>query len=245
MRFFDEVKFFEIGKVFCRDAKQRISANAENISEKLKLGIALASKNNPPFAHSGGGGGKIFFELKGVIEQLFKKIGLVDFSMNPVRSQTPLVSVDAQAHRTSNGVKESKSGLELEIESENKIIGSISYLNNNGALAEIDLESLLKLVVEEHEYRPLPKYPSIMRDISILAEPRARVGEITQAIQEVDLKYIEDVDLIDEYELENKRSLTFRIIFQAEDRTLIDDEVNKKMDEISETLKNKFKAVIR
>lgn len=214
LRFFDEIKIFEIGKVFSRDA---------NISEKLKLGIAVAFKNNPPAGES-----EAFFELKGIIEQLFKKIGLVDFL-----------------------IKELKDG-DLEIESGDKTIGFINHsgykglpAGKHGAFAEIDLDSLLKLIVEEHEYRPLPKYPSIMRDISILVGQTARVGEIMQAIQEVDLKYIEDVDLTDEYEINGKRSLTFRIIFQAKDRTLTDGEINKEMGKIFKALKNKFKALIR
>ena len=211
-RFFDEIKIFEIGKVFSRDAKLQIHTNTANVSEKTILGIALASKNKE---------GEIFFEVKGVVERLFKKIGLVDFLM-----------------------KESK-GESIEIESGDKIIGFVSHLDHKGALAEIDLDSLLKLIVEEHEYHPLPKYPSIMRDISILVEPTARVGGIIQTIQEADLKRIDDVDLTDEYGIDGKRSLTFRIVFQAEDRTLTDDEINKEMEKISKILKIKFKAIIR
>ena len=78
-----------------------------------------------------------------------------------------------------------------------------------------------------------------------MVEPTVRVGEITQAIQEVDLKYIEDVDLIDEYDVASKRSLTFRIIFQAQDRTLTDKEVNQEMEKIVKVLKNKFGVQIR
>jgi phenylalanyl-tRNA synthetase beta chain len=129
-------------------------------------------------------------------------------------------------------------------------------------------------VEEEHEYLPLPKYPSVMRDISILIEPTIRVAEIMQAIQLThktpiprgsDQRLIrrsladqrksalsprksalvEDVDLIDEYDVASKRGLTFRIIFQAEDRTLTDKEVNKEMEKITKMLKSKFRAIIR
>jgi phenylalanyl-tRNA synthetase beta chain len=138
----------------------------------------------------------------------------------------------------------------LKIESDGMNIGYLGGVNKNfikgdAALAEIDLEALLKLVVEEHEYKPLAKYPSVMRDVSVLVEPSVRVGRIMQAIQEVDLKYIEDVDLIDEFDVAPKRSLTFRIVFHAEDRTLTDKEVNQEMEKIEETLKSKFSATIR
>ena len=216
-RFFDEVKIFEIGKTFFRDNKNKLN-------EKLILGIALASKNN----------GQVFFELKGIIKEFFGKIGLVDYLMPEM--------ADGNNYLQSNEV--------LKIESDGAVIGYLggvnkSFVKGDAALAEIDLDALLKLVVEEHEYRPLPKYPSMMRDISILVEPTVRVGEIMQAIQEVDLKYIEDVDLIDEYDVASKRSLTFRVIFQAQDRTLTNKEINQEMEKIVKILKNKFKVQIR
>jgi len=216
-RFFDEIKIFEIGKIFSRGEKNKSN-------ERLVLGLALASKDDK----------QVFFELKGVIKEFFRKIGLVDYL-------TPEMT---------NGDNCFQSNEVLKIESDGAVLGYLGGVNKNfikgeAALAEIDLDVLLKLVVEEHEYQPLPKYPSMMRDISILVEPTVRVGEIMQAIQEVDLKYIEDVDLIDEYDAAPKRSLTFRIIFQAQDRTLTDKEVNQEMEKIVRILKNKFRAQIR
>jgi len=131
---------------------------------------------------------------------------------------------------------------------------------------------LLNLVVGENEYRPLPKHPAVMRDLSIAIKEKQRVGEIMQAIQEIDLQYIKDVDLMDEYNLLKdrpissfvgaelspadknmvnqqeewlSRGLTFRIIFQAENRTLTDEEVNKLMKKIEKMLQTRFQAQIR
>ena len=76
----------------------------------------------------------------------------------------------------------------------------------------------------------------------------ARVGDIMQDIQHVDMNLIEDVYLIDEYEnekLDRKRSLTFRIIFQSADRTLTDAEVNEDMERIAKVLHKKFSAEVR
>ncbi len=246
-RFFDEVRIFEIGNIFFKNEQGKFN-------EKSTLGIALASKTKK---------GEVFFELKGIIEELFKKIGLVSYLM-PELSPPYSFLISGEA---------------LKIESDGEIIGYFGKANkelldaNEGVVAEIDLNALLKLVEEEHEYLPLPKYPSVMRDISILVEPSVRVGEIMQAIQSVDFRYVEDVDLIDEYEFVEaderglktrinadkinvnqcthqrksavRRSLTFRIIFQAQDRTLTDKEVNQEMEKITKMLKNKFRVIIR
>ncbi|MFH1346909.1 MAG: phenylalanine--tRNA ligase subunit beta [Spirochaetota bacterium] len=216
-RFFDDIKIFEIGKVFY-----------DNTSEKLNLGILIASKRDK----------QIFFELKGAVENMFKGIGLVDYFM-PEPAKGDWVN-DFTGNLIPSEI--------LKIESDEEIIGylgRINYPNAEAVLAEINLDVLLELVKEEHEYRPLSKYPSIMRDISILVSPMARVGEIMRLIQQFDLKYIEDVDIIDEYELGNKRSLTFRIIFQAEDRTLKEKEASDEMEKIKKLLKSKFGAEIR
>ncbi len=238
-RFFKEVRIFEIGHVFTRiNADQKkdqrvIRGSLADPRESAMLGIALASKNKK---------GEIFFELKGVIEQLFKKIGLVSYLM-PEQGEGDWIKVFTDNFLISGEI--------LKIESDGETIGYLGRINKElvsnyeGVLVEIDLDALLKLVEEEHEYLPLPKYPSVMRDISILVEPTIRVGEIMQEIQSIDFRYVEDVDLIDEYDYQSKRSLTFRIIFQAEDRTLTDKEVNKEMEKITKMLKSKFRAIIR
>ena len=294
-RFFDEVKIFEIGHTFTRidaDNKQistdKISVDQRRyLRESASLGIALASKKK-----KGGTslpGEHVFFELKGLLEELFKKIGLVSYLM-PEPEEGDWVKIFTDNFLIPGEI--------LKIESDGETIGYLGRINkeliNNyeGALAEINLDALLKLVEEEHEYLPLPKYPSVMRDISILVEPDVRVGEIMQAIQltrsstdytRTDKEkgprkfvlsprksvLIEDVDLIDEYEYKtpiprksdqrsirgsladqresaiNRRSLTFRIVFQAKDRTLTDEEVNKEMEKIAKMLKTKFRAIIR
>ena len=225
-RFFDEISVFETGKVFFKGGK------SNGINEINSLGILSASKNK-----------ETFFKLKGIIEELFKRIGLVDYLFVPITDK------DWVKNFTSCFLK---SGEALKIESNGAALGYLGKIKNPKDLgkwhigfAEMDIEEILKLVVEEHEYRPLSKYPSVMRDISILVGSDAKVGEITQTIQEADLKYIEDVDLIDEYEMALKRSLTFRIVFQAENRTLTDREINWEMDKITAVLKRKFKAETR
>lgn len=215
-RFFRVNKIFEIGNVFIRGESQ-------GVEEKTHLGIVIGSQDK-----------EVFFELKGLIEALLKQVGLADFRMVPSdsSSSTPIAEINTQ-----NALEIKSNDVSL------GLLGSISQTDLKGyaALAEIDFKELLKLVEEEHEYQPLSKYPSVMRDISISVEKMAHIGDIMQAIQEVDLKEIEDVDLIDEY----KQSFTFRIIFQAKDRTLTDREVNEKMKRISLLLASKFGARIR
>lgn len=222
-RYFDSVAAFEIGRVFAKHKKE--------IKENVILGIALAGK-----------GTEQFFALKGLLHELFNQIGLTDVSMIEDKEQEPRFA----------GAYISEAEM-LCIESDGVCLGYMAKMKHmpakwHGSIVELDMTLLTKLVVAEHEYLPLPKYPSIVRDISVLVGVDIRVGDIMQAIQGTNTDIIEDVDLIDEYEneaLDRKRSLTFRIVFQAQDRTLTDEAVHKDMETIIALLHKKFSAEVR
>ena len=222
-RYFDDIAIFEIGRVFARHNK--------NIRENNMIGIVLASKNKDRF-----------LELKGLLHEWFKRIGLNDVIMREDEDREPRF---AGAYINEHEL--------LYIGSDDEHLGYMATMRGlpvkwHGSIVELDMALLTKLVVAEHEYIPLPKYPSIVRDVSVLVSVDKRVGDIMQAIQEADIRHIEDVDLIDEYEdakLDRKRSLTFRIVFQADDRTLTDAEVNKEMEKIVALLRKAFSAEIR
>ena len=148
---------------------------------------------------------------------------------------------------------------EYELTGKNGKLDLVAELKN-AAAAELNLELLLKEVDEEREFAPLPKFPAIIRDLSIFVPEEVRVGEILEMIQRVSSKLAVDVDLIDFYEPPEKlyskqdrsetkekrrKSLTFRIVFQADDRTLTDAEVDREMAAINQILIDKFDAELR
>ncbi len=219
LRFFDEVRVFEIGKVFGND-----SVDEENlkVSEKAILGIGVYSKD-------------AFLELKGVIDGLLANLGLVDWFMSDLNLE--------------NNLLESREALRIEL-GDHSVVGYLGILKSakNGAVLELDLEKISKAVMEEKEYEPLSKFPSIDRDISMLVSSRIRVGDILEIIQKADPEHVNDVDLMDFYEDEkfgDKKSLTFRIVFQANDHTLTDAEVDREMEKIIKFLKDEAEAEIR
>jgi phenylalanyl-tRNA synthetase beta chain len=212
LRFYDEVRIFEIGKIF----------PSEN-TERTALGMAVAEPDS-------------FFELKGTVDSLLKGLGVADFAFIPDKNR-------------------------LKIEINNSIIGylwpsprikktksNLTAAESELAAAELNLDALLRLTVEEKEYRPLPKYPSVMRDLSVIVDSSERVAAIQNLIENGS-HLLEDADLIDWYEDpkfgDDRKSLTFRLVFQAEDRTLTDEEVGREMEKIIGALRQKFSAEIR
>ncbi|MBI4159696.1 phenylalanine--tRNA ligase subunit beta [Candidatus Wolfebacteria bacterium] len=219
LRFSPGVGIFEIGKIFYEEGG--------NVREHLKLGIALVSKAKREDSVRG---------LKGLVREFLKKAGLVDVVEIPESAAARFMK-DFLAWKT-----RLRSGGE-----EFGYIASLFKGPETIAVCEVDLDALLRLISEEHEYRPLPRYPSVMRDLSLVLSPDTRVGEMMQAIQEADRTLIDDVDIIDEYSKPGQSvvNITLRIVFQSEDRTLMDAEVNDRMKKIEAMLVEKFKVTIR
>ncbi|MBI1960739.1 MAG: phenylalanine--tRNA ligase subunit beta [Candidatus Liptonbacteria bacterium] len=202
------VRIFETGAVFA-------SAHAEP-KEDRHLGIALLSNEK---ANA--------IELKGICEELLKRLGIVEFFF-----------------REESGV--------LRLESDHTVVGmlTVSTIGRHAlAYAELRVDALLQLAEEEREYEPLPKFPSVMRDVSFVVNADARIGPMVEAIQNMDVKEIADVDVMDTYQDEaigdNRKSVTFRIVFRSDDRTLTDGEVDQKMTGIVKLLEETFSAEIR
>lgn len=167
----------------------------------------------------------VFFELKGAVDSLLEKLGLTDYFMREEASDR------------------------LRIEADHHVLGYLSHKENGRiAIAEIDLGETLQQAQGEKEYEPLSKFPSINRDLSVLAPREIRVNQIMELMEAAAPKYLDDVDLIDTYEdpkLLGQESLTFRLVFLAEDRTLTDNEVDGEMAKINRALTEKLGVEIR
>lgn len=217
LRFYDQVRIFEVGKIF--------SETDGNFEERPALGIAIGLKKGNPI-----------LELKGAVDGLLKSLGLTDYFF---RDQNWDIKYLVQENS-------------LRVESgDHKVIGNLgsAKTGDNFAVAQIYLDTLLKLAVEEKEYEPLPKYPSVARDISLFVPRETRIDDLMAAMERSAPLFLDDVDMIDYYEepnvKEKMKSATFRLVFQADDKTLTDEEVGKEMEKIISVLQEKFSAEIR
>jgi phenylalanyl-tRNA synthetase beta chain len=211
----ENARFYDAVRIF--EIGKVFGEVGSKTAEKLLLGIALAAKKDT----------KLILEMKGLADEFLKSLGVDDFSIVA-------------------------SGEDLRVESDHKILGFMKQVHLEkgwiAALGEFDLEKIMEFTEEGKEYAPLNIYPAVIRDISVLIDSEVRIGDVLQEIQDSNPILIENVDLVDEYvneKLGGRQSLTFRIVFQAKDRTLTDAEVNREMEKISKTLKGRFKAEIR
>lgn len=116
-------------------------------------------------------------------------------------------------------------------------------------VAELDLTTSLGMPVVPARYAPLPRYPSVVRDVSVLVARRVTVAEMIDALNAETAPEWKGAQWVDTYEgkgvPEGQRSVTLRLSYQADDRTLRDEEVEQMHAGLLERLKAGFGAELR
>ncbi len=116
-------------------------------------------------------------------------------------------------------------------------------------VAEVSLTALLTSVEEPSRYAPLPRFPSVVRDVSLLADRRAGFGDMRRAVLSLGIEECRGVSLVDVYEganvPEGKRSVTLRVEYRADDRTLRDEEADQMHARVVAALGQEFGAQLR
>jgi phenylalanyl-tRNA synthetase beta chain len=227
-----DVRLFEIGRIFS------ISTAGELPQENLALGLVAtggALEEDRPQAERE----LDFFDLKGALEAGVDWMNLSPLTFTPASVRHLRVGQSAQI----------KSG-------DGTALGTIGRLAENIAAAykfrqpvyvlELDLGALLNGPVKTIQYSPLPRYPSVMRDISLLVNRNVALDEIFAAVRKQEVADCRSVRLVGTFEGGNiqssKRSVTLRLEYRSDERTLRDEEVEEYHSRLTSRLLETFGA---
>ena len=182
-----------------------------------------------------------FFNIKGVIDSLFYRLGIPGLTLSK-RIASQLYSAQSAVLK----VGDRKVGMAGKLDEE--MLARFDIKQNVYA-AEVYIDELLSSINLKKNFSPIPKYPLIKRDISIILNKNVPSAEIISSIKEVGASLITKVEVFDEYYgkqiPEGKRGLSFSIIYQDKTRTLTDQEVDNLHSKVKETLTQKFSAHFR
>jgi phenylalanyl-tRNA synthetase beta chain len=180
-----------------------------------------------------------FYDVKGIIETLFDRLGI---EARFFEAEDPILHPGKTANIT---VDEITVGVLGEVHPE--VVDRFEISSPSVYLFELDLPKLLPLVTVTRSYKPLSRYPSILRDIAIVVEaelPSQRVLDIIQASP-----LVSEFALFDVYKGEQippaKKSLAYRIVYRSPSRTLTDEEVDQAQSEILNRLQRELGATLR
>lgn len=117
-------------------------------------------------------------------------------------------------------------------------------------LFQLDLDELSPLATgAEIDYRPVPAFPAIQRDLAVVVPEAVQASEVESVIREAAGPWLEGVQLFDLYRgqplAEQEKSLAYSLLFRHPERTLTDDEVNQVHEQVIAALASRLGARLR
>lgn len=187
-------------------------------------------------------GKKDFYYLKEVVEKVLERLGITGIEYEREEKNTTF-----------------HPGRTAKIFVGNEEIGTIGEIHpdvcenysikNRVYAGQIDFDKIVELTNLDIKYKPLPKYPSMVRDIALVLKEDILVGDIEKIIRKHGKGLIEKIELFDIYKGnqidEGMKSVAYSITYRSYEKTLTDDEVNQIQNSIIEDLENTLNAKLR
>ena len=188
------------------------------------------------------GAKETFFTLKGELEAIFAGLRLKKASYTAVKNN-PSYHPGRCAAVSIDGVEVGVIGQVHPLVAKNYGIDVDVYC------AEVNFTKLLTCQLPDATYSPLPKYPSVTRDLSLICDEAVTVADIENVITAAAGKLLRGVKLFDIYRgvgvPEGKKSMAFSLELRADDRTLTDTDSEAVVAKVLAALKEKLDAILR
>jgi len=229
------LKIFELKKVFLQQEGERLPKEV-----KFVAGLAVGFDREPHWAVPQRP--VDFYDIKGCVEDLLDALQIKDARFSKAEEIPYLHPGGASKVVLDHEVL----GVLGEVHPE--VLGRYD-IQGKGYLFEMDFSKMVKWAGEEKRLQPLPKFPAVYRDLSVVVDRAMEAESIMDAIRALRQPYVEEVSLFDLYQgppiPEGKKGITYRIRYQANDRTLTDEEVNQYHEKIFSRLKEVFQLDLR
>ncbi len=227
-----DIKLFELGKVFSAAPQENDLPNERELFALVVTGGETLQNKAMPLREYD------FFDAKGALESAANALNISALEFN---------ASDAKHLQKGQSAKVLLNGAE---------VGTIGRLSDEIAsaykfkqpvyVAEVDLENLLQAKEVDVSYKSLPIFPSSARDVSLLANRRVNFTDIKKSIEAGNFELLRKVELVDVYEgkgmADDERSITVRLEYRSDERTLNEEEIEKIHDRILQNLADQLDA---
>lgn len=229
---------FEMGRIFWQDEMglQEADALAGILGGESTQGAWIRGGQSQPLT---------WYEAKGVLDNLFDQLGLVveyqpdcrDPRLHPGRTASLWILGDrlgifGQLHPQLRQARD---------------------LPEAVFVFELNLEVLLTALDQDERliprFKPFSSYPASDRDIAFFASVDVTVADLEKGMRKAGGTLLESITLFDEYRGEHvpagQRSLGFRLVYRASDRTLTDGDIDPVHQKVRDVLQEKFRVTLR
>ncbi len=235
------LKLFEVGKIFVGDG------DPDRLPEETQM-LAVLWTGQRQIEHWAQNRDERqspcdFYDLKGVLEALLE--GLV---LEGVRFG-PLAETDCgylrPGHSAWLSIDNERVGLIGEVHPETRTAFDVQQA---AFFFELRLPLLAQRMQVERICQPIPRFPAIARDMTLIVDAEVESARMTEAITSANEPLVESVMLFDQYVgqpiPEGCKSLSFRITYRSDRGTLADAQINPLHQRITEMLIQSFGAAL-
>jgi phenylalanyl-tRNA synthetase beta chain len=230
-----DLKLFEIGKVFAANTGEDKLPTEQKALTFVLTGSEFSEDRMMPLRELD------FYDAKGAVESALESIGIRDAQYSAV------------------SVKHLQPGQSAQISISDMHVGYVGRLNQGIAsmykfrqpvyIAELNLDAVLALPPSSINYRPLPKFPAVVRDLSFVGDRKITFEEIRKAIEVQNVELCQNVQFVDVYDgkslEEGDRSVTIRLEYRSNERTLVEEEVDETHKRIIDAVRSNLGVKLR
>ncbi|HEX9654156.1 MAG TPA: phenylalanine--tRNA ligase subunit beta [bacterium] len=226
-----DLKLFEIGNVFA-------SHGSKIVETKKIAGVITGARFNNSWKQKSLDCD--VFDVKGIVEGMLRRNHVVDFRFEP-------------------GATAFSKNTTLNVEVAGQAIGIVGEMKQE-ILAEFDVEQPVFFFEVDyfklHEkvnrwllYSAIPKFPPVVRDLAILVRKTIDAGLVADDIKSNGGEFLRNLSLFDVFVGEQiatgQKSLAFTLTFFSPQRTLTEEEVDRQIQQIINSLSSNFSARLR
>ncbi len=180
-----------------------------------------------------------FRSLKGVVETLLRRL-LIAERLTAKAAELPLFAAGRAAELW---LGETRLGWMGEVDAE---VARRFELRGDCSAAELDLGLLLEKARTVAQYSPLPGYPAVVRDLSLVVDRAVSWAELEAVVRESAGPLLRGSEYLDTYPLsDEKQSVHFAMTFRRDDRTLTGEEVDEAVKGVVDAVAKTLGATLR
>ncbi len=181
-----------------------------------------------------------FFFLKGVVSSILERLGLKSLRTTPIKN-------DLFSEGLSLSIGKTKL---VDFGMVKKAILKHFSISQEVIYADFNWDTIIEYAKHNKiSFKDIPKFPEVRRDFALLLDDNIKFEDIDIIAKQTEKKLLRNINLFDVYEGKNlpkgKKSYAVSFIFQDENKTLTDKQIDKIMNKLQHNFENKLGAELR
>jgi phenylalanyl-tRNA synthetase beta chain len=222
-RFNEEFSIYEMGRVYLKSERKSADLAAENTRT---AGAVYSKKVN----------NAIFYNAKNIILTLCERLQVKNFEIKVCSKDIPEYAHPVRCAEISIGGK--ASGLIFEL---HPLTAKEFDITGSAAFFDIDLNAFYNAEKNSLKFYELQKFPEVPFEISVIADSRTYSSDIIKSAAGASKNLIKDIQVISVFEgnqiQEGKKSVSLKIIFSSDEKTLTTDEITSLQKNVIDSMK--------